>query len=274
MIELPEAHTLARQTQQTLTGKVITDVLNATHLHKFTFFSGDPRLYKALLKGREVESSYGRGIFVDIVLSGGAVLSIFDGVNMRYGDKAAAVPGKYQLLVTFDDDTFLAFTTTMYGGIYAFEGAFDNKYRNLSLASVSPLSDAFDEAWFDDFFRRETKNIPAKALLATEQRIPGVGNGVLQDILFNAGIHPKRKIFTLADPEKSALFHSLKITLGEMTERGGRDTETDLFGHRGGYRTLLSKNTFSDPCPRCGDQIRKEAFLGGSVYYCPTCQKL
>lgn|GEM_PF-2077218 len=30
-----------------------------------------------------------------------------------------------------------------------------------------------------------------KAFLATEQRIPGLGNGVLQDILWTARIHPK-----------------------------------------------------------------------------------
>ncbi|MFA6873005.1 MAG: zinc finger domain-containing protein, partial [Bacteroidaceae bacterium] len=31
---------------------------------------------------------------------------------------------------------------------------------------------------------------------------------------------------------------------------------------------------YAQPCPRCGNQIRKEAYMGGSIYYCPTCQKL
>ncbi|MZP54386.1 MAG: endonuclease VIII, partial [Bacteroidales bacterium] len=42
----------------------------------------------------------------------------------------------------------------------------------------------------------------------------------------------------------------------------------------GKYKTLLSKNTANKPCPVCGDTIRKEAYLGGAVYYCPSCQKL
>jgi hypothetical protein len=33
---------------------------------------------------------------------------------------------------------------------------------------------------------QEVKKLSLKALLATEQRIPGLGNGVLQDILFKA----------------------------------------------------------------------------------------
>jgi len=113
-----------------------------------------------------------------------------------------------------------------------------------------------------------------KALLATEQRIPGLGNGVLQDILFNSGIHPKRKKSTLSDFEKAELFHSLKTTLNRMTEKGGRDTEKDLFGQNGRYKTTLSKNTVNQPCPNCGATIVKEAYMGGAVYYCPVCQKL
>ncbi len=95
----------------------------------------------------------------------------------------------------------------------------------------------------------------AKAFLATEQRIPGLGNGVLQDILWTAKIHPKSII-------------------AEMAALGGRDTERDLFGQWGGYKTILSKNTVGQPCPACGSDIRKEAFLGRAIYYCEGCQKV
>jgi formamidopyrimidine-DNA glycosylase len=114
----------------------------------------------------------------------------------------------------------------------------------------------------------------AKAFLATKQRIPGLGNGVLQDILFNARVHPKRKMSTLTDKEMSTLFDSVKNTLFEMTAKGGRDTERDLFGCSGGYRTILSAKTIDNPCPVCGGKIVREAYLGGNIYYCPECQKL
>lgn len=42
----------------------------------------------------------------------------------------------------------------------------------------------------------------------------------------------------------------------------------------GGYATKMSKNTLAHGCPVCGGAITKEAYLGGSVYYCPACQKL
>ncbi|MBW6500396.1 MAG: hypothetical protein K0B05_03290 [Bacteroidales bacterium] len=81
----------------------------------------------------------------------------------------------------------------MYGVIWACRGGFDNPYHKVSLKSISPLDDAFDESYFDRTFENTPKNISMKALLATEQRIPGLGNGVLQDILFHAGIHPRQK---------------------------------------------------------------------------------
>jgi len=161
----------------------------------------------------------------------------------------------------------------MYGMIYAYSGALDNKYHRGSLNAVSPFDDAFNEQMFENIFKNVSKDISMKALLATEQRIPGLGNGVLQDILFNAGIHPKRKKSTLTDFEKGELFYSLKTTLSRMCADGGRDTEKDFLGQNGRYQSILSKNTVNRPCPNCGGAIVKEAYLGGAVYYCPKCQR-
>jgi len=161
----------------------------------------------------------------------------------------------------------------MYGGLWAFtEGAYDDEYYRVAKRLPSPLSDLFDLPYFLEL-AEENSGKSAKAFLATEQRIPGLGNGVLQDILFNAHVHPKTKINLLTEQEMEELFGSVKTTLCKMTVQGGRDTETDIFGKPGGYHTLLSKNTVGQPCPVCGGEIVKAAYMGGSVYYCPQCQK-
>ena len=112
-----------------------------------------------------------------------------------------------------------------------------------------------------------------KAALATEQRIPGFGNGVLQDVLWKAGMHPRRRVSTLDGAEVDALFLVVTVLLREMAGQGGRDTEVDLFGTHGGYRTVMSKLRLSEPCPTCGGPKVKQAYLGGSVYFCPACQR-
>lgn len=58
-----------------------------------------------------------------------------------------------------------------------------------------------------------------------------------------------------------------------MTRLCGRDTEKDLFGDPGGYPVVMASQNNGKPCPACGTAIIKEAYLGGSVYYCRECQK-
>jgi len=274
MLEIPESVTIGLQAHNTLAGRKITEVIPASSPHKFAFYHGDPSGYKELLEGRQVLSAKGHGMFVDIHFDRDVCLTIGEGTNMRYCAPYETPPDKNQLLAIFDDGSFIVCSVAMYGAIWAYGGRFDESYYQRSLETISPLEDGFDEAFFDDIFRSVTRDISLKALLATEQRIPGLGNGVLQDILFNAGLHPRRKKSTLSDFHKEELFHSLKVTLNSMTEEGGRDTEKDLFGHNGGYKTILSKNTLKDPCPNCGNAIVKEAYMGGAVYFCPSCQPL
>ena len=76
------------------------------------------------------------------------------------------------------DDSFLAFTVSMYGSIYAFKGEFDNPYYQGSIHKLCPLDERFDKTYFISLIGNLKKDISAKALLATEQRIPGLGNGV------------------------------------------------------------------------------------------------
>jgi formamidopyrimidine-DNA glycosylase len=155
------------------------------------------------------------------------------------------------------------------------EGGLDNRYYKVAKEKISPFSAKFDRAYFDRIISGpEVQKLSLKALLATEQRIPGLGNGVLQDILFAAGMHPKKKVLALAGKDRKVLFDALKATLSAMAAKGGRDTEMDLFGHPGGYKTVLSKNTVNRPCPKCGTLIKKESYLGGSIYYCSKCQAL
>lgn len=275
MLELPEVITLSKQINSTLSGKTITKVFNATKPHKFTFYHGDPLKYPQLLTGKTIQSSDGFGIFVNLNLSDKTILTIGDGVILRYYKPNENIPDNYQLLLTLDDNSFLVFTVAMYGSINVYpDSVVDNKYYKISKDSISPLSEKYTEKEFEKLFSEAKKTLSAKALLATEQRIPGVGNGVTQDILFNAQIHPKQKVIQLTENRKTDLFSSLKVTLKQMTDKGGRDTQTDLFGINGGYQTILSAKTWKAPCPRCQSTVVKEAYLGGSVYYCPICQAI
>jgi formamidopyrimidine-DNA glycosylase len=272
MIELPESISLAKQLNETVMGKTIANVIANASPHKFAWLSGDSVYYNALLQDKTVGESRGVGGKVEIE-AGDARIVFAEGINVRYFAAGETPPQKYQLLISFTDGSALVATVQMYGGLWAFiDGTFDNEYYLIAKQKLSPLSDAFD---WDAFMKlaRENGAKSTKAFLATEQRIPGLGNGVLQDILFQARVNPKTKIGLLTEQELKTLFNSVKTTLQNMADQGGRDTETDLYGNPGGYRTLMSKNGLNEPCPGCGGSVVKAAYMGGSVYYCPSCQK-
>lgn len=272
MLELPESKVLSDQLNRTVKGKTVKDVIANKSPHRFAFYAGDPEGYGKLLKGKKIGESKPVGGMVEIE-AGGTRILMSDGASTRFLEAGEKVPARHQLLMEFEDGTALVCTIQMYGGLWVFgEGTFDNEYYAAAREKPSPLSKSFGEKYFRSLMEAAKQTLSLKAFLATEQRIPGLGNGSLQDILFNAGLNPKRKLKTLGEKERGELFRSLKETLGEMAENGGRDTERDLFGEPGGYRTTMSSKTHKNPCPSCGGDIKKEAYMGGSVYYCSSCQ--
>lgn len=274
MIELPEAMTLAKQCNKNVVGKTIEDVLVNGSPHKLAWFVGEPDAYAEKLLGKTIKKASAIAGFVELEI-GDIRLAFSDGVQLHYAQQGEEIPKKHQLLIRFTDQSVFTGKVQMYGGIWCFRpGEWNNEYYESAIAKPSPLTESFSEAYFKQLMSSEKMmKLSAKAFLATEQRIPGLGNGILQDILFASGIHPKRKLHTFSEKEKRTLYHELIAVVEVMVEQNGRDTEKDLFGNPGGYHTKMSRKTVGKPCQKCGDHIRKEAYMGGSVYYCPSCQK-
>jgi formamidopyrimidine-DNA glycosylase len=272
MLEIPESQLISKQLNQTVQGKTIKRVDANSSPHGFAFFYGDPNRYPSLLTGKTIVGAKALGGMVEIAAEEMRVV-LSDGANLRYVEPGAPLPLKHQLHIEFEDQSSLVCTIQMYAGLWAFEdGENMNPYYVAAKEKPSPLTREFDAAYFGRLLDNVKPALSVKPFLATEQRIPGLGNGVLQDILFNARINPRTTLDALSDAEKDTLLQSIKQTLLDMTAKGGRDTEKDLFGCSGGYPTLLSNKTLKWPCPACGGTIVKQAYLGGSVYYCPTCQ--
>lgn len=273
MIELPEALVLANQINRTVSKKKIIKVIAAHTPHKFVWYHGNPQDYDELLRGNVIGVANGYGGMVEIK-SGSATILIGDGVGLRYHEPSEKYPQRHQLLIEFDDSSAISATVQMYGGMWCFKnGEFENPYYKVAKEKISPLSREFNEKYFGDLISMpNVEKLSTKAFLATGQRIPGLGNGVLQDILWSAQIHPKRKISTLSDENKRQLFHSVKTVLLEMVKLNGRDTEKDLFGNSGHYKMNMSKKNVGLHCPVCNGVITKDSYMGGSIYFCDRCQ--
>lgn len=273
MLEISESFTISKQITEHLKGKVIKGIEVMNSPHKFAFFKGDMDHYDDMLIGQKIENSTYKGGLVEIDTQD-TMIFFGDGASPKYYDDPKKFPKKHQLILYFEDDTALAVSIQMYGEIGVFPiGKCDDGYYLSSSSKPSPLSDDFTYEYFKGLYNGLKKKMSVKAFLATEQRIPGLGNGVLQDILWNAGLDSRYDMKKMEETDFKVLYESIKSTISKMCSDGGRNTEKDLFGKSCGYVTKLSKNNLGEPCPNCGSEIYKTNYMGGAIYFCCNCQK-
>ncbi len=274
MIEIPESQTIARQIRETLAGRVVTDVFNATHPHKFAWYSGDPLEYPKLLSGRKIVGAVGRGAFIDVLLEDDLHLAVSDGVNLRLYGAQDPIPAKYQLLMTLDDGRFLSLTVAMYGGIHAFRDDLDNPYYQCARTKCSPLEERFDAACFARL-RASVKAEPfGKGLSGYRTADSGSRKRRFAGYSFPGGDSSQAQARDAGGCRCGASFHDAE------KPAAGDDRPWRPEYRKGSLRQTgrICRAAFTQylrrALPRCGGPIVKEAYLGGAVYYCPHCQPI
>jgi formamidopyrimidine-DNA glycosylase len=278
MIELPEAITIASQIDAELHGRQISSGLRGQSPHKFAFTGRhSDEEFDAIAKDKRVGRARADGNVILVDIEPGYVLSLgCGGERILYHTNEKTLPKRHQLLMHFHDGTALSVTISGWGELRLLEASELADHPHIRKDAVSPLSAAFTFDYFDRLFEKlpDGRRVSAKYFLISDPGVWGIGNGCIQDILYRAKIHPKRQMTELTDQERRTLYAATRQTLKEMVELGGRDGEKDLYNQFGRYPCLLHSRTVGHPCPECGTPIEKSQYLGGSVYFCPTCQAL
>lgn len=273
MLELPESYTISKQIEQALSGKIISYIELMHTPHKFAFFHGEKDKFSDWLEGQRIVGAAYHGGMVEVDTEDYMIV-FADGAYPKYYEDKKKFPKNHQLAIYFDDETAVFVSIQMYGFISIYpKGECTEEYYISSSSKPSPLENEFTFDYFKSLYSANGKKMSAKAFLATEQRIPGLGNGVLQDILWDAAIDPRFDMRDATQEDLRSLYTSVRKLLKEMCELGGRDTEKDLFGNKGRYITQLSKNSLNEPCMKCGYEIHKASYMGGTIYFCEHCQR-
>jgi formamidopyrimidine-DNA glycosylase len=276
MFELPEYVTLARQMNDTLQGKTIQRGQLGNSPHKFVWYNRSHDEFERLTRGKAVGSARAKGRWLFLPLEPGCVLLLGEcGGKALYHPPGAKVPKKYHLYITFDDGSFFTVTTQMWGAMELFAEGEEQDREYVKGMRTTPIEPEFTLDYFcalaDDLVGGKKRS--AKALLTQDQIIPGLGNAIAQDILYQARLHPRHPIAELSAAQRQALYQAIVDTVAEVIEKGGRYDEFDLYGNRGGYVRIMDKNAVGRPCPGCGGQVEKIQYLGGACYLCPNCQE-
>jgi formamidopyrimidine-DNA glycosylase len=103
---------------------------------------------------------------------------------------------------------------------------------------------------------------PLKARLLDQSRVAGIGNLIVDETLWRAGISPVRPAGDLDDGEVRVLHRRLRSTISMLTARGG--------SHTGDLQPARIRGA---ACPRCGAPLRRDEVGGRTTFWCPAHQR-
>jgi formamidopyrimidine-DNA glycosylase len=277
-VELPEAHILVKQMNEELLGKRIRSLRleDYERLQRIGFLNRDIRDFEKLVHGR-VTSATSRGTVIRVKLDNGMNLLLAPeyGGRILYNQGGGDAPKKYHLRIDFTNDSVLTVRLTGMGVIHA---AKDDEldrvyvYRRDFSETPSPLDEEFTFERFSELLAGKTTTLKP-LLVGKDAVVVGLGNSAFQDIVYRAGIHPKKRASELSGDEMRALYDALKSVIQERIRLGGKDQFCDLYGRQGGYEPRMGPNMRGQPCPACGTPVEMLSLGGGQTCFCPKCQR-
>jgi formamidopyrimidine-DNA glycosylase len=113
------------------------------------------------------------------------------------------------------------------------------------------------------------KRCQARVFVMDQSSLSAIGNAYADEILFEAGVHPKAFCRSLGEDKRRALFDAVRSVLAwgiEEVEKAGAPLEDKVRGH------MRVRGRAGQKCPRCGATIRKAGVLGFDSFFCPICQ--
>jgi formamidopyrimidine-DNA glycosylase len=170
-------------------------------------------------------------------------LELDDGKTLHYGDEKSM--GKIYLLP---------------------EGSFGSIPGYLT-QGVDVVSPNFSYEAFSALIAR--KRCQARVFIMDQSALSAIGNAYADEILFEAGIHPKAPCYALGEEKRRALYAAVRSVLAwgiEEVEKAGSPLEDKVRGH------MRVRGRAGQKCPVCGATIRKAGVLGFDSFFCPICQ--
>lgn len=271
-MELPELTILSGQMAKEITGKRISEAEVKNH----KCLNMALKEFRESLLDKTVKSVENRGKWIFIGVEPDSIL-LFNpgmGVDILYFKPEDSMPDKYHIKVVFGDRTGFTVRVWWFCYLHLVSEAELKEHKVAGRLGVNPLDDGFDLEEFQRLVEKGRGNV--KSFLMDQKNIAGIGNVYIQDILFNAKVHPLRRVSSLSQHEVEALYESMKMVLKESIGLGGLAYEKDFYGRKGGYGVEHFKIAYKEgrPCPECGETIMKIRTGSTSSFVCLKCQPI
>jgi len=125
--------------------------------------------------------------------------------------------------------------------------------------------DALDVSRQEFLDRLSRRRGGVKAALMDQRFVAGVGNLLADEVLWQARIHPRRRIEDLDAASRARLFRTLHRVMRVAVD------EFDYLSRKGWLNHVRGEPDAR--CPRCRTPLSRTRAAGRTTYLCPACQR-
>ena len=285
MPELPEVETVVRGLRPALEGRFLRGVRQRAPSLRFPF----PAQLEARLEGRRVLRLMRRAKYILCELgpcenSGAEFLLLHLGMSGRLllMPSGAAPPGRHDHLILENDQGLeIRFNDARRFGIVAlFPAAGLESHPLLAGLGPEPLGNAFNGP---ELARRlKGRRTAIKAALLDQRIVAGIGNIYASEALYQAGISPRRKAFTVQGRRAERLAQAIRDVLTRAIAAGGSslrdylqaDGELGYFQHSWAVYDRAGASCPDCDCdPAVTGGIQRLVQGNRASYFCPRRQR-
>jgi len=272
--ELPDLVYLERRLSEGVTGRSIAEVSVWEPVVLRMLVPGG---FAENLAGRRLDAVRRHGPFLVFTLTGRVLVMhlMLAGKlhDVARGDRPPTRDRCFSLV--FEDGGALLYSDARkMGKIYLDEGGPDGPAHAASIPlfvsqGIDISTDAFTFPAFRDAIARKRQQV--RVFLMDQTVLSAIGNAYADEILFAARLHPKARCNELAPEEVERLYASVRAVMSwgiTEVEEAGMPLDVKVRGH------MKVRNRKGEPCPACGQVIRRASVLGYDTFFCPRCQPL
>lgn len=275
MPELPEVETIVRDLKKhNLIGRTIKSVDVFWHR---SVGAPEVALFSKQLINQEIKDIERRGKFIVIRLKNYSLL-----IHLRMTGKLIfssksileTKTSHERIRLNLDNGDFLQFEDQRKFGKWYLTNTPETILNELGL---EPLSSAFTFIAFKKCLQNKSQQI--KPFLLNQRYIAGLGNIYVDEALWEAKIHPLRRVNTLNDQDIKNLYKAIPKVLEQGVKYMGTTLGVlpanyfSVGGRRGSNQSRLKVFRREGlPCPRCQHLIIKITVGQRGTHFCPHCQ--
>jgi formamidopyrimidine-DNA glycosylase len=259
MPELPEVEAWVRELDPQVS-RAPVDTARPGHVATLKTFDPPP----SALEGRSFAGARRRGKNLLFPTDDGELVlrvHLMSAGRLRYLPPGKKGPAKPMFEVRFADGGDLVLTEggkKKRAGVWLLTPA----ALDAELAHLGPDARDLDADALGEIVRRDRRQL--HPLLRDQRALAGIGRAHANEILWEARLSPFRLSTDLTDGEIETLAAAISDDLDRalvlrLAGKGDADVYR-IHGH------------FGDPCPRCGETLRRVDFEEHTITYCPSCQ--